>query len=308
MQCGKDKIMIEWVTPDIGLTEKYSASRTASRCVGSDTSAANLFLLKDKYGIKTASRGALLRYYNGSRPNRRGYGFPLYADDADQEELFALIRDDAASRGIPLEFCLCDERQKAALDSLCRIDWKCTDDDSDYIYNRESLALLAGKKLHRKRNHINNFRRVYDDISYRALDVSNSADALSAAEKWLTQRGAEASADERSEFESIKLALAHAGELGLLGGVLYVGDTPVAMTAASALSPAMVDVHIEKAYGEYAENGAFAVINQCFAAYLPTGIEYINREEDMGIEGLRTAKESYFPAFKLKKYYGVCKC
>ncbi len=300
--------MIEWVSPEIGIVEKYSASHTALRCTGSDTAAANIFLLKDKYDIKTASHGALLRHYSGNKPNRRGYGFPLYADDTDQEELFALIRDDAANRGIALEFCLCDERQKAALDSVYRIDWKCTDEDSDYIYNRESLALLTGKKLHRKRNHVNNFKRVYDDISYRALDTNNSADALSAAENWLVRRGADVTADELSEFESIKLALAHVSELGLFGGVLYVGDIPVAMTAASALSSVMVDVHFEKAFGEYAENGAFAVINQCFAASLPSEIEYINREEDMGIEGLRTAKESYFPAFKLKKYYGVCKC
>ena len=308
MQCDKDKIMIEWVSPEIGIVEKYSASHTALRCTGSDTAAANIFLLKDKYDIKTASHDALLRYYNGNKPNRRGYGFPLYADDSDQEELFALIRDDAESRSVPLEFCLCDERQKAILDSLCRIDWKCTDDDSDYIYNRESLALLAGKKLHRKRNHINNFRRMYDDISYRARGGSNSADALFAAEKWLVQRGNEATADELSEYESIKLALAHVSELGLFGGVLYVGDIPVAMTVASSLSAVMVDVHFEKAYGEYAESGAFAVINQCFATSLSSDIEYINREEDMGIEGLRTAKESYFPAFKMKKYYGVCKC
>ena len=64
--------------------------------------------------------------------------------------------------------------------------------------------------------------------------------------------------------------------------------------------------HNEKSYGEYAANGAFAVINQKVSESV--SCEYINREEDMGIAGLRTAKESYFPAFRVKKYYGVCKC
>ena len=96
---------------------------------------------------------------------------------------------------------------------------------------------------------------------------------------------------------------------GLFGGILYVGGSPAAMTMASAVSDICIDVHYEKAIGEYAENGAFTVINQCFAASEDAeGFEYINREEDMGIPGLRTAKESYYPAYKLRKFYGVFKC
>lgn len=298
--------MINWSVPTIDLITDIAGLYGNERCPGSDTAPANLFLLGGKYDIRLAvSDNAVLRYYNGSKPNRVGYGFPLCRPGADIGKLVGLLRDDAAVRGVPFGFCLCDERQKAAIDAVCRVDWKCTDDDSDYIYKRESLAGLSGKKLHRKRNHINNFKRMYDDAEYRELTPENRADALKAAEMWLGERE-EITDDQRSEFESIRKALDNMEALHIFGGVLYVAGTPVAMTAASALSPSMTDVHYEKAYGEYADNGAFTVINREFAA--AADCEYINREEDMGIEGLRTAKESYYPAFKLKKYYGVCKC
>lgn len=297
--------MLDWSTPDTAII-KNSVWNEARR-FGSDTAAANIILLGPKYNTKTAVfDDVLFRYYNGVKPNRSGYGFPLFRGDSGFEAIFGLLLNDAKERGVPLAFCLCDERQKAVIDAVCKVEWKCTDDDSDYIYKRESLAALAGKKLHRKRNHINSFMRLYDDVIYRPLGAANSADALYAAEKWLDEREDTASDDERAELDCIKTALADIDGLRLFGGVLYVGEKPVAMTVASAISDAVTDVHYEKAYGEYAENGAFAVINQNFASSL--SCEYINREEDMGIAGLRTAKESYFPAFRLKKYYGVCKC
>ena len=94
-------------------------------------------------------------------------------------------------------------------------------------------------------------------------------------------------------------------DMNVFGGILYVGDEPVAMTIASEISPKCVDVHYEKAIGEYARNGAFAMVNQCFASSQTVSkYEFINREEDMGIEGLRQAKETYDPLYKLQKFYG----
>ena len=299
--------MLKWSKPDIK-TLIGAAGFGRDRCLGSDTTVANIFLLSGKYDIKTAvDDGVLFRYYNGSTPNRHGYGFPLYSDPRSFEFIFDTLFEDAKLRGIPLGFCLCDERQKSVIDTVCCVDWKSCDDDSDYIYKRESLATLSGKKLHRKRNHINNFLNIYDNVSYRPLTPENAADALAVAEQWLEERE-EVNEDERSEFCGIKLALENIKELGIFGGLLYVDGVPAAMTAATAVSGNVTDVHYEKAVGEYAENGAYAVINRCFAASDESVGEYFNREEDMGIEGLRTAKESYFPAFKLKKFYGVIKC
>ena len=300
--------MLKWSRPDLAfITENSGILRSVKRA-GSDTAPANIFLLAPKYDTQTAAQdGAVFRYYNGSKPNRRGYGFPIAPEPSDLPALIETLYRDANERGVPLEFCLCDERQKAALDSVCTIDWNCTDDDSDYIYKKESLASLAGKKLHRKRNHINNFMRVYDDIRYSPISRENSEDAVKIAELWLKERE-NADADELAEFGCIKLAAKNIDALGLVGGVLYVGSEPAAMTIASHITAQIADVHYEKSYGEYAENGGFTMINRLFSESLPEECDLINREEDMGIEGLRAAKESYFPAFKRKKYYGVYRC
>ena len=296
--------MLNWNSPDIAFITENSGTLRSVRRTGSDTAPANIFLLGAKYDTEIAVRdGAVFRYYNGDKPNRRGYGFPIAPENVDISALLGIITTDAVQRGIAVEFCLCDERQKAALDKVCDIDWKCTDDDSDYIYKRESLASLAGKKLHRKRNHINNFMRVYDDVRYCAIDRDNMGDAVKTAELWLKERE-NASGDEAAEIETIKLAARNFEALGLIGGIVYVGAEPAAMTIASRITAQVTDIHFEKSYGEYAENGGFAVINRMFADSLPEECDLINREEDMGIEGLRSAKESYFPAFKLKKYYG----
>ena len=296
--------MLNWNSPDIAFITENSGSFRSMRRAGSDTAPANIFLLGAKYDTEVAVRdGAVFRYYNGNKPNRRGYGFPIAPENADISALLGIITTDAVQRGIPVEFCLCDERQKAALDTVCDIGWKCCEDDSDYIYKRESLASLAGKKLHRKRNHINNFMRVYDDVRYSEIGRDNIGDAVRIAELWLKDRES-VSADELGEFECIKLAAEDFCGLGLLGGIVYVGNEPAAMTIASRITAQVTDIHFEKSYGEYAENGGFAVINKMFAGSLPEECDLINREEDMGIEGLRSAKESYFPAFRLKKYYG----
>lgn len=299
--------MIDWAAPDLGFIKNCAEICGKSRRFGSDTALANIYLLSRKYGTETALYGgALLRYYNGSTPNRRGYGFPLCPEGTDIRGIFDALAEDAVRRGVPLSFCLCDERQAAELGRFFTINASFTDDDSDYIYKRDSLAALAGRKLHRKRNHIAAFNRLYDDIRTERITGGNAADALTVAEKWLEER--EPAPDELAEFDSISTALRNMEPLGLFGLILYVDDVPAAMTLASHISDICTDVHYEKAWGEYAANGAFAVINNMLASSPEADREYINREEDMGIEGLRTAKESYYPAFKLRKYYGVCKC
>ncbi|MBQ3842042.1 MAG: DUF2156 domain-containing protein [Ruminiclostridium sp.] len=300
--------MLNWYSPDITFITENSGSFRSMRRAGSDTAPANIFLLGAKYNTEIAERdGAVFRYYNGSKPNRRGYGFPIAPEGANIARLVEIIERDAKQRGIPVEFCLCDERQRAALDAVRDIEWKCTDDDSDYIYKKESLASLSGKKLHRKRNHISKFMRTYDDVRYCTINRCNIGDAVNIAELWIKEREA-VSADELGELESIRLAAKNFDALGLIGGIIYAGGTPAAMTIASRITEQVTDIHFEKSYGEYAENGGFAVINRIFAESLPEECDLINREEDMGIEGLRSAKESYYPAFRLKKYYGVCKC
>jgi hypothetical protein len=96
-------------------------------------------------------------------------------------------------------------------------------------------------------------------------------------------------------------------ELGLIGAVVYAEEIPVAMTIASEISRGCFDIHFEKCYGDYAQAGGFAAINRYFAEYLvrERGAQRINREEDIGLEGLRRAKMAYRPDKMLEKYHTV---
>lgn len=293
---------MDWQAPGLDHIKMGPFSKDG---MGSDSALANILLLSHKYDTEIAvCDGVLYRYYHGKSENRRGYGFPLSEGPLDIRSCVELLAEDAKKRNVPLEFCLCDETQKALIDSVINVEWKTTVDDNDYIYSRERLATLSGRKLQKKRNHVNRFKNAYPGWHYEEIGMHNKCAALEIASKWLEERE-EPSLDEMLEYESIGYALLNFYNMNVFGGILYVGEEPVAMTLASEISPLCVDVHFEKAVGEYAGNGAFAAVNQCFASSEAVSkYEYINREEDMGIEGLRRAKETYDPVFKLQKFYG----
>ncbi len=300
--------------------------------MGSDASFANIYLLRKKYGTEIAlQEGFLFRYYNG-QGSRKGYAFPLGAEDP--RAALALIVQDAAESGRPLEFCLVDEPRAQILRDyfggqsaaeIAAIRFAENRGDSDYIYSAESLATLAGNQYKKKRNHVSRFSRTYSDYEIRPLTAENFVDALEVEKKWLkieklndlanpdcecTCECEEAAWAERSEDEKSRLseycaiceALEKFDELGMRGAVLYVAGVPAAMTMASEIAPGVWDIHFEKVIDEYAVNGGYAIINKLFAEKLwATGAHLINREEDINIEGLRKAKLSYYPQTILDK-------
>lgn len=295
--------MLEWHSSDAELSVLFHGAQS----MGSDTSPVNLFLLGGIYRIEVAVQdGILFRYYQGGLDRFRGYGAPLAPCGFDGAKVLAVLWRDAERRGVPLSFCTFDERQRYFFDGVCNVRWDSCRDDSDYIYKRESLAQLSGKKLHAKKNLVNRFWRLYPDAEYRAIGVGNIGDAIHVAEQWFTERTEGGGDADMRELSHIRKAAEHWDELGLFGGVLYAGGVPAAMTMASALSSQCIDVHFEKAVGAFAEEGAYAAVNQAFAASEAAApYAYVNREEDMGIPGLRQVKEAYRPAFKVEKYYGT---
>ena len=297
-----------------------------SELEGSDTSLVNIFLLQKKYDTKTAIAGGFLfRYYTGGE-NRTGYGFPLKLHGQNLPEgdknsslhtAISFIVDDAESNHRDVKFCLLTESQKNLLDACVKSDfpelnfeWQTNRDDCDYIYVREKLAALQGKTYHKKKNHVSRFLRNYEGRwEFRSLNLCNiSDDMIFVAQKWLEERFAtvEMGAEEKNiltlEHEMIQTALKNKEDFALDGGVLYTNGKPVAMTLASRISEKTLDVHFEKCLSEAAANGAYAAINWCFANACDS-YEFLNREEDMGVEGLRKAKLSYHPDKLLEKFY-----
>ena len=175
-----------------------------------------------------------------------------------------------------------------------------TDIAWDYVYSRESLATLKGKKLHGKRNHINKFLSKYPDFEYRKLDKSMIEDCIALYDQWIEEKDEKESKSMEDEKRSVQLALHNMEELGLTGGTIYIDGKLCAFTVGERLHPHIQLIHIEKANTEY--EGIFPMINQQYILHECEGVELVNREEDMGIEGMRKAKRSYNPLKMVEKY------
>lgn len=175
-------------------------------------------------------------------------------------------------------------------------------DSADYIYLSEKLITLAGKKLHSKRNFVNRFMSENEGKwSFDELTDDNKNDAWNFHMKWHKETGCiEEDQSLEAETCAIKCILENYKELGVKGGILRVDGQVVAFSLGSKSTNDMFVVHIEKADVNYA--GAYPTINKFFAETFCKEVTYINREEDLGLEGLRKAKLSYKPEILKMKY------
>ena len=168
-------------------------------------------------------------------------------------------------------------------------------DQYDYIYRRTDLTTLHGKHLNAKRNHIHRFRAEHPDFEYRPLRPEFFDECRRLTEIWQEDKDASDTIDvEKQVMETI---FSNWDALGMIGGCIFVDGRMVAFTYGSVVTTDTFDVCVEKA--DRHVEGAFAIINQQFAEHLPEQYIYLNREEDMGIPGLRQAKLSYHPEILL---------
>lgn len=264
---------------------------------GNDLSFANIYLLREKYGISIALEGDVLYRHYGGLGRLQGYAFPFGSDDA--EAALRRIEDDAVARQRPLQFCLLTDEEAKTL-RLLRPGRFCYESDpgnADYLYLRSDLAELAGTAYHRKRNHIARFEKNHPDWSYEPLCSENTAEALRVAHRWMQDREICTPALEH-EWRAIQHALEHFDELELCGGLIRVQEKAVAMSIASYISHSVADVHYEKCLPSFRD--AYPMINRELARRL--SCQYINREEDLNQPGLRQAKLSYRPVFLLSRH------
>lgn len=296
--------MLEWSIPEAEDEDWINSCIAVSGTMASDASFANIYLLRNKYSTKISRyKDFIIRKYSG-KGARCGYTFPL--GKGDVAKALAEIEKDAKECGERLQFAFVTEEQKEVLENAmpARFCYSSDAGDSDYIYLRSELALLSGKAFHKKKNHFSKFVRTYPDYKYYEIGACNIYDAQKVADAWYYEHLQDEDASQLAEYKAIKEALENFEELGLIGGIIYVNDSPCAMTIASKINENTVDVHFEKAVGEYALNGGYAAINKLFSEKLD-GVTWLNREEDIGIEGLRKAKLSYRPKIMLKKYSAV---
>lgn len=177
----------------------------------------------------------------------------------------------------------------------------------DYIYSADKLASLAGKKLHSKRNFINRFtaENQWRVVPMSAENISLWADLDG---EWISERDESAFDSAFDEARAMRIAMSHFDELKLDGAYLYVGDRLCAFTVGERICRDTYIVHFEKA--DASVTGAYPMINREFVRMIKEKypeIEYINREDDMGLENLRKAKNSYYPDIMEEKYMAVMK-
>ncbi len=178
-------------------------------------------------------------------------------------------------------------------------------DYADYIYLRSDLASLKGKKYQAKRNHINRFRNTYPDYEYTPITPDRIQECIDLEAEWCKLNNCDQQDGTGNERRSLTYALNNFEALGLTGGILHVNGKIAAFTFGMPINHETFGVHVEKANTTI--DGAYAMINNEFANHIPEQYKYINREEDLGIPGLRKAKLSYQPTIILEKYMACFK-
>jgi hypothetical protein len=263
---------------------------------GCTFSFANLYIWGRQSVAKVGEDLLIFSHYAG----RTMYPYPVCAGDP-RPALDALMAD-ARERGIPFRLSGLNREDVEHLQSWYpdQFVFHCGRGGHDYVYAIDDLADLKGKKYQPKRNHVNRFLAAYPDVRILPLTEETLPDARALADRWHARRTPEE--DAGMELAALNRAFSHWQELELEGLVMYVGEQVVAMTMGSRLDEQTVDVHFEKADVDYP--GAYAVINRAFARHIREKypeVKFLNREDDMGIEGLRKAKLSYYPHHMVEK-------
>lgn len=225
------------------------------------------------------------------------------------EPVLEALREDAAQRGIPFRLTGLSQEDVQTVQSLYpdRFHFTPLRDSFDYLYEIDRLADLKGRKLQQKRNHIHRFEEACPGWRTEPLTPALLAACQTMCEEWYRSHLQENNhVSYRLEQVAIARAFQYYDALGMDGLVLLDGEKILAFTMGNPISPDTYDVNFEKAYADIP--GCYPIINREFARYIREKnpeIRYLNREDDMGLPGLRKAKESYLPDILLEKNLAV---
>ena len=272
----------------------YGANR------GCEVSFGNLCMWGSQKAAVVADRLVLFARWDG----RCVYPFPV--GPGDLKPALEAILDDARARDIPCRITgmVGDEKEQLEelFPGLFHFHWSRA--SFDYVYEIDALADLKGKKLQKKRNHVNRFREAHPEYTVEPLSDENVDKIRAFLENWYARRLEEDPyADFDMERRALNRGLKHWKALDMEGLLLMDGEKLLGFTMGSPMSDSTFDIHFEKADPD--AEGAYATVNWEFARYLRgkyPQLQFLDREEDMGLEGLRQAKLSYRPHHLVEKY------
>ena len=293
--------MIPFEKLDLHQKEKYEACLAHLGSHGCEYGFVNKFL----WGRQKAAflDGYLVVFAQFDR--KSVYLFPI--GTGELKPVLDAIICDARERGIPCYLSSLTKEECGLLESLYpgKFRFHLDRDSFDYVYDINDLADLKGRKFQKKRNHANRFDAEHPDFRILPLDEQTRAGAYCMLQQWYKNRE---QTDPLNDFHLEKLAtdraFAFQQQLDLEGIVLMDGEEMLAFTMGSFLTEDTMDIHFEKAREDVP--GAYNAINREFARYLRSKypqLKWLNREDDVGLEGLRKAKLSYNPHHFNEKYW-----
>ena len=290
--------MLEFKKVELSLMEKANSYLKRKNYFLCDYSFTDLFIWAAAYGTRLAFDDDFM-YIRTNEDDDVYFAAPI--GEGDYKKAIEKMAEAAHASNSPLRIYSVPAEVKMKIEEACPdyLEFSERRDLSDYIYSAESLMYLKGKKLHGKRNHINKFLSEYEGRwSYEPLTEENAKDFFDYQIKWC-RNGHE---DILTETYAVSLALKNMKPLGIKGGILRLDGQVIGSTLGSESFDDTFIVHIEKADADI--QGAYQMINQQFALHNFEKYRYIDREEDLGIEGLRKAKLSYYPESITESYYG----
>jgi hypothetical protein len=278
----------------LDLQADMEASLSAAGDGVSEFTFGGLYLFRKRYHYRVSAIPGKTIVISGEHDGHRFFSCPLDAPSA--QELRVLFAEHDYWKNISDSVL---EKNRGFLESQ-GITVEEDRNNFDYLYHRSDLAVLTGKKYHKKRNLVNAFANAYPVCREEVLSSENIADAKKVLDRWHQDKGEDG--DYIASLESLECF----DRLKMQGMVFYVSERPAGYCLGERLAHGtMFAVHFEKAIDEY--KGIYQYINMTFAASLPDSYLTINREQDLGDEGLRQAKETYRPCGFVKKYTGYLK-
>lgn len=299
--------MVIIIFKPVSLEDKpiFDAVFQARRYEGAESTFTNLFMWEDCYNITWAEDEDFLYI----KPTLDGQSYclaplPLTGDLTGMEKALDKLIDYFAQNNLPFIMAGVTKDMLGLITSLQPDTFTVTENREvfDYVYRAEDLINLKGRKYHRKRNHIRNFKKNYPDYEYLPLTEDLTEACMQFAIEWCEKKGClpEEKKNIICERDALIKALRHFNDLDFKGGVILINNKVAAFTFGEAINEDTVVIHVEKA--EQDIKGLYAIINQEFCKNTWGHMKYINREEDLGIPGLRKAKESYYPVKMIAKY------
>lgn len=257
----------------------------------------NLFMWRHYYGPHWAIVEdclLLICLQTGQPP----FGLPIVGPGSKPEALSWLMQRFAVSGCTPSLKRLSGEHLARYVDGSLYLTQP-EPGQSDYVYLTADLIGLSGRKFHQKKNHVNQFMKMYS-FEWHQLNAGHIEEIMDMQEGWCSLKNCSEDPGLLNEDLAISEALSNFGRLDYHGLVVKVNGKVEAFTFGERLNHDTAVVHIEKANPEI--NGLYAVVNQLFCREVLSGFKFVNREQDLGLEGLRRAKESYHPHHMVEKY------